>query len=226
MPAPSDMFLYVFQNDRGLIKVGRALDPEHRRATLERQLSCKIRLIAALPNCGQDEERLHSRLARHRVYSEWFSGCDTCRSILVRALGIEVRRWPYRWNRERAYAWVKQRRLAAIPARIHRERLRLIGRLRGLEQGMFGPWSRDQSTMADFWIEWELHHRLARCLNPSHRAAVGTAPPYTGDVATALSLLPEEADAPPTSDSPLAIAIAALGQRWRIDSTAVTPRLA
>ncbi|CAB3803905.1 hypothetical protein LMG28138_05424 [Pararobbsia alpina] len=60
---PQDQYLYVMQNEHGLIKVGRSIDPARRRLVLQSQCGCNIALVASLHQRGPDEEWVHSLLA-------------------------------------------------------------------------------------------------------------------------------------------------------------------
>jgi hypothetical protein len=83
--------LYVFQDSTGRIKVGRSIDPEKRRKTLQRAGGRRINIVLVLKGRGDEELRIHDALAANRGYGEWFANSDACRRDLCAALGVEIK---------------------------------------------------------------------------------------------------------------------------------------
>jgi len=93
---PSDQHLYVMQNEHGLIKVGRSVDPERRRLALQISCWCRLELVAILPNRGGEEEWTHMQLATHRLGHEWFAGTLEAKHAVSRLLCLgTVIIWPF-----------------------------------------------------------------------------------------------------------------------------------
>jgi hypothetical protein len=63
-PTTAEQTLYVMQCEHGPIKLGRSVDPERRRAALEREHKCKVALVALFPATGHEEERVLIRSMR------------------------------------------------------------------------------------------------------------------------------------------------------------------
>jgi len=74
--------LYMMQNSRipGEVKIGRSIDPEIRRRSLQASQNYRMNLLAMYPEAGCIEARVHSMLAYCRVLDvpgrEWFE-CST-----------------------------------------------------------------------------------------------------------------------------------------------------
>jgi hypothetical protein len=103
----NDQSLYVMQNEFGLIKIGRSINPEQRRYSLEMVEKCQIALILVRPGDGHREEEFHIRLADHRVANEWFDGGEEARLAIADALAPDGQLiWPYQFDLERAEDWI------------------------------------------------------------------------------------------------------------------------
>ena len=101
--------LYVMQNEHGLIKIGRSVNPEVRRSALEIGEHCRIEIVLVLDGKGPREKALHRQLERYRLYGEWFNGTAQARA----AIGRTVKRgfdftWPFELDVDGAEAWLSQ----------------------------------------------------------------------------------------------------------------------
>ena len=71
--------LYVMQNSRipGEVKIGKSSNPENRKKSLQASQNFRINLLAAFPDAGHIETRVHAMLAYCRVLDvpgrEWFA---------------------------------------------------------------------------------------------------------------------------------------------------------
>lgn len=65
--------VYVAREAGGLFKIGSAIDPASRIATLQTASPRPIELLAAFPGTVQDERALHARFADARACGEWFN---------------------------------------------------------------------------------------------------------------------------------------------------------
>jgi Meiotically up-regulated gene 113 len=100
--------LYVMQNNYGLIKIGRSVDPISRRRSIESTDQCKVQLVSVLHGAGQLEEEVFVALGRYRIRGEWFSGESQARKAILRKLGLPSdTRWPFEaFNAEAANMWL------------------------------------------------------------------------------------------------------------------------
>ena len=101
--------LYVMQNEFGLIKIGRSINPEQRRVALEIYEKCRVVLILVRPGEGHREEECHRRVENHRIANEWFDGTDDARVAIAKALsptGVLI--WRYDFDPERADIWLDE----------------------------------------------------------------------------------------------------------------------
>lgn len=57
----------------GPIKIGIALNPQHRLRTLQTSHPKKLRLLAETPGDHNMEAEYHQRFAAHRLHGEWFA---------------------------------------------------------------------------------------------------------------------------------------------------------
>lgn len=77
MGKPKEMFeqIYVFDNGRGIVKIGRSRQVERRKRTLETQSGAKaIKFYCTLPcsNGSEIERECHKIFSDFRVCGEWF----------------------------------------------------------------------------------------------------------------------------------------------------------
>jgi hypothetical protein len=137
--SPADQHLYVMQNEYGLIKVGRSLDPERRRLTLQSKCRCQIALVANLPNRGTDEEWAHGRLVAHRLGYEWFAGTAEARHAVSRLLRLGSKvTWPFEHDEPRAKVWLDEFLDDQAVEYWRRVRYKTIGTLKGALAGLGG----------------------------------------------------------------------------------------
>jgi hypothetical protein len=227
-------WLYVMQNQHGAIKVGRSADPASRLKALEKSIGCEIRLIAALPEHGEQEERVHIRLRRYHFTGEWFSGCASCQKAISQTLRLTKVRFPFSWKRARAEQWRRTMHLASVLPRMRKERVRLIGLLKAVETGLHNGAVQRGGHWLDFSIWFEMNQRINRLFFGDDRPIDATQlkiAPYTTDLSAALSLWPEEKRPTQWSEQhvgstvELNCCIAGLGELWQIDSERIKPRL-
>lgn len=73
---PSTTFIYFIQAEGGgLIKIGRAVDPENRLKLLQCGSPVVLRLCSYHLATNDMEGRLHSLFADYRRHGEWFQAC-------------------------------------------------------------------------------------------------------------------------------------------------------
>lgn len=91
-------YVYVFQNRKGVLKIGRTKSPNARKKTLEnmsRGTATKFYLSREVGNCEKVETAAHEKLKNSKVHSEWFC-CefDKAQSVveeLTREIGIAIK---------------------------------------------------------------------------------------------------------------------------------------
>jgi hypothetical protein len=93
-PATQGLFLYVMQNEHGLIKVGRSENPERRVIEVQKAARCKVSLIAAYPGSGHFEEWIHVRMENYAIGFEWFDGTQKSKDALASLFDIHLP-WAY-----------------------------------------------------------------------------------------------------------------------------------
>lgn len=82
--------LYVFQNELGMIKIGRSTSPAIRRENLEGSSGLRIYSVAVVRDGGDAEKRLHWKFKAHRGIGEWFVNCPEVRLGLAQELEMEL----------------------------------------------------------------------------------------------------------------------------------------
>jgi len=133
-PATSCLFLYVMQNEHGLIKIGRSDDPHRRVSEVQKSARCSVALIATFPGAGHFEEWMHIQMADHLIGYEWFEGTREARDALAALLGHELT-WVYELTAQSARAWT-ERLLDSGAERYWRKRERdVIRRIKGAVTG-------------------------------------------------------------------------------------------
>jgi hypothetical protein len=99
--------LYVMQNAFGLIKIGRSIDPEHRRLRLQTSEHCRIELVLTLKEQGHCEEACHMQLLDHRLAGEWFDGSNEAIWAIEAVFSPKVAiRWPFELDQKGADEWL------------------------------------------------------------------------------------------------------------------------
>lgn len=74
--------LYVMQNSAGLIKIGRAVNPELRRRQVENHSGVHVDLLLVIPGLGCDEWKIHNIMGNFRGIGEWFTCTEKSKSAL------------------------------------------------------------------------------------------------------------------------------------------------
>ena len=101
--------LYVMQNEHGFVKVGRSLNPESRRKSLEASEDCHIRIVATFPNQGHREESIHIALDEHRIEGEWFDGSASALAAIAEAVDPGASfNWPFIMAGQSAEKWAER----------------------------------------------------------------------------------------------------------------------
>lgn len=193
----SEQSLYVMQNQYGLIKIGRSLNPEQRRRALETCEDCRISLVHVRPNEGCREEEFHLRLHQHRLAGEWFDGTEEARGAVQAALAGDTNlSWPFRFDPAGASAWLDGFWARQDQAHVQREIGRSHNRLRDLNRA---SWVWDA-------VLWDLHWLMEAGIRPIGSVDRGPdgeviqrtwvegqeliVPRFTADLSAALSLWP------------------------------------
>jgi hypothetical protein len=88
-------FLYVMQNSAGLIKIGRSINPDARRRTLELSCGMRVELVLKLAERGSDEREVQGALWRHVLIGEWFKCNEESKEILRAIFSGHELRFPY-----------------------------------------------------------------------------------------------------------------------------------
>jgi len=66
--------LYIIQSaDKGMIKIGRSIDPDVRLKQLQTGNPSKLKLIHVFEEIGHKEKLYHELLKEFRIKGEWFS---------------------------------------------------------------------------------------------------------------------------------------------------------
>lgn len=206
----SEQSLYVMQNQFGLIKVGRSIDPERRRLKLQSRERCQIELVLVRHLQGRREEEFHIDLSEHRLAGEWFDGVEETRAAVASAFSPSTDiDWPFKFDVNAATAWLEEFEDREAARVAPRELLRLYGELRTFTEP---SWIVDLRMWAMYWLmegeERPISH-VARN-RPSGEVVVTsridgalvTMPRFSRDIEAALSLWPASV-APTTWDGDL-----------------------
>ena len=219
MVEPTSQDLYVMQNEFGLIKIGRSVDVEQRRATLQSTERCKIAIVEVYTGCGDMEEDIHLDMDDHRLAGEWFDGSDDARAALAELVELSDPpvKWPYAYNRKGAAAWLDHINVVRHAATIRKSLYREITILRDAP----GPsWVYDVSVfyvialaatgerpeLYPVKIDGRVHRRWV----DRHRGTSGIVPDYTASVENALLAWPDELRPASWTGSAIECCIAAL----------------
>jgi hypothetical protein len=109
MTRPDTQALYVMQNEFGLIKIGRSLNPELRRKNLQSNERCVIAVVAVLEERGHLEEAIHQSLKDHAIEGEWFDGSPSARAAIIREIPtLGACDWPFEHSATGAAAWLDE----------------------------------------------------------------------------------------------------------------------
>ncbi len=199
MTKPETQCLYVMQNEFGLIKIGRSVNPELRRKSLQSGERCAIKVVAVLDGEGHKEEAIHIALQEHAIEGEWFDGTSASRAAIVELIPrLQSCDWPFEHNQDGAAAWLgafygrrDQRSIERLYQRIlkvHLQRARPGPDADGavchlvsiIEHGEMASLSHDRLKGKDVVYVYGPGRRERRF-----------APPYTTDLGTALDLWPD-----------------------------------
>lgn len=166
MTDPCAQALYVMQSEHGFLKIGRSLNPEKRRQTLESTEKCRMALVWVGSNMGHLEEEIHRRLAEYRVEGEWFLGDEASKVEVLNAIRCQdTITWPFEYNQESATTWLEAWADKRYRSSVRRTMHRMID-LHILS-----------SENPDDFIPWFLHH-----------AGAGPSPTWQGQRGTCAGL--------------------------------------
>lgn len=199
MVEPVEQDLYIMQNEFGLIKIGRSVDAERRRITLQTSERCRIKIVEVYASCGDMEESIHYDMDGYRLAGEWFDGSDEARAALCELIECPnpPMKWPYAYNGVAAGNWLEHINVVRHANAIRRELYREIMLLRSAD----GPsWIYDSGI---FYASWRAAtgnrpgldtvkidgETATQWFDPDSEAE-GVVPRYTRNVETALLAWP------------------------------------
>lgn len=82
------VFIYAIQQgDDGAVKIGKAVDPCERLATLQQGNPAELRGLAAWRCVPETETLLHDQFAQYRIRGEWFEPAPELIELVVREGG-------------------------------------------------------------------------------------------------------------------------------------------
>lgn len=142
--------LYVLQNEFGLIKIGKSVNPEKRRQELQSNEKCTIELVLLLPGKGEREKTIHRKLEEYHIEGEWFCGTEEARAAICKVVnrGITID-WPFKLDAIACERWLEQ----FFDLREQRLNLKEFGKhLRRLENESHSTWTADGDLWIMFWI--------------------------------------------------------------------------
>lgn len=212
--------IYVMQNEHGLIKIGRSIDPEKRRRVLETAYACGIRIVVVLRHQGDREEAIHMALAEHHIAGEWFEGHDLARANIQALLDVEMR-WPFALDQEAADDWLTgffdRRDWRSIEKEYQRffasSMLKASPPFWGIDSRI---WRLHQVSQTGQWVVTHVGRNgsdvvlTSRCPQTKRIVAV---PRYSLDLEASMALWPDDARPASWDGEPLACAVAALRVR-------------
>lgn len=219
MAEPTGQHLYVMQNEFGLIKIGRSVDVERRRLTLQSTERCRIQTVEIYTGCGDMEEDIHLDMDDHRLAGEWFDGSDEARAALCELISCDDPpiRWPYAYDPSGASAWLDHINVVRHAAAIRRELYRQITILRDAHEP---SWVYDSGV---FYAKWraatgrppgldtvKIDGQTATHWFDLDSDAEGIVPAFTASVENALLAWPDDLRPATWTGTPIACCIAAL----------------
>lgn len=68
----TDWLYFIQPVGGGHVKIGRAIDPLKRLKDFQAGSPVRLRIIAAIPDGGDDEKQIHKLLSKYRRHGEWF----------------------------------------------------------------------------------------------------------------------------------------------------------
>ena len=219
MVKPVSQTLYVMQNEFGLIKIGRSLDPERRRRELAADVRCKIALVHLLPQQGHREEEIHLRLKAHMIEGEWFKGTIPSRRAILRTLprdGNYV--WPFMYDREGAKVWLEELFAQRDNRAANRQYNRLLSHLLSATAGvsanqLIGNIIHYTDSTQPYWGYVLVNRKWVPGYRPKPFGDVILCPPYSTDIHHALAIWPCEQRPASWTGSAMECAFAALKAR-------------
>ena len=66
-------YLYILRNSIGLVKIGKSVNPELRRKTIEFASGIKIEIVNKIKDAEWYEIKLHKYYSEYRGIGEWFN---------------------------------------------------------------------------------------------------------------------------------------------------------
>ncbi|WP_425985756.1 GIY-YIG nuclease family protein [Brevundimonas sp. TWP1-2-1b1] len=200
MTQPDSQALYVMQNEFGLIKIGRSLNPELRRKNLQSNERCAIAIVAVLEKQGHLEEAIHLSLMDHAIEGEWFDGTAAARAAVIRAIPtLGACDWPFEHCANGAAEWLDElyeRRDQRSVEKLYRRILQVH-----LQQSKPGPDADgaichlisiiETGQTASLMYERLKGEKVVYVCHPGSRDRQ-LAPRYTTNLALALALRPDD----------------------------------
>ena len=219
---PDAQALYVMQNEFGLVKIGRSLDPERRRKNLQSGEGCAIAVVAVLDGQGHREEQVHLSLQRHIIEGEWFKGTPTARAAIIKALPhLAACDWPFEYDARGAKAWLDD----FFGRRDRRALERMYHRILNVHVCGSGPGASadgmiclllslsETGDMVGVSVGREGGQTVADIHDPA-TGETSRAPPYSTDLASAMTLWAESTQPVVWGGTPYECAVAAMKERY------------
>jgi len=200
MTRPDTQALYVMQNEFGLIKIGRSLNPDRRRQSLQGDEGCAISVVAALEQQGHMEEAIHLSLEDYALEGEWFDGTAPARAAIIRAIPVLADcEWPFEHSVDGAVAWLDafyarrdQRLLEKQYRRVLKDHLQRCSPGADADGGVCHLVSLIETGRVASLMQGRL--KAEKVVYVRHQGSKDweLVPPYTTDLALALSLWPDD----------------------------------
>lgn len=216
MTKPETQTLYVMQNEFGLIKIGRSLDPERRRRSLQSDERCSVALVVSLTGQGHREEVTHLSLSDHLIEGEWFKGtADAQEAISALLPEVATVEWPFHYDAVVAEAWLQDFFDRRDRRSIRKQFYRMLNvHVRGGSPG-YGT-----DVMIGIMLSELAGENEHAEPSPAFVRPVGASKPqeplnYSTDVRVALNVWPEDCRPASWNGSALECAIAALEEHYR-----------
>lgn len=199
MVEPTRQSLYLMQNQHGLIKIGRSLNVEQRRQSLQTSERCSIQIVGIFSKFGDFEEAIHLRLNDFRVLGEWFLGTPEARAAISEGLGLPDIFWPIAYDPAAAEEWITHMEAVRVVRYLKKSIYREIGLLRSATEP---SWVYDNAI---YFI-----CRAAEAGKLSASDARPEVPKYTAEVEAALTIWPADRRPDSWENSAIACCIAGL----------------
>lgn len=195
---PARQHLYLMQNEFGLIKIGRSVDPDTRLYHLRRSERCNIELVAVFANYGADEETIHLGLSEFRLFGEWFAGDHEARGAIEAEINCTTPiEWPFAYDDAGAAKWFDQMQVLRNANYIRRDLYRSITTIR-------------HATEANRAIDRIIDSALNLATTGDRFGNQRPTPAYTASIEDALLVWPEDIRPAFWEGSPIECCIAAL----------------